>query len=300
MLLISEDGAGGVSPHGYHKIAAGLKCEKQYQYGLRGVQAPFTQVPAYFTRGSLVHAGRACWLSNRGRPPEGSVEAAMLEALEKEREEAKKQGHTVDDEAYPQALGDMKGYQQHYSMLPVPKTVATEKYVEAVVDGVILSARLDDISFYPEAGNVLCIGECKTTSGSIVDTVNEYTLHPQVLLQQYLYRECLSPVYGEIKHTVLDVVKKGYKGKNPDYGRHVLTWNHKLIDAAAKWLASEKKRLMQIRPESQNVERNYSACATRKADRTYACPYRDLCLEGPDARLRYINAEGNVLTWEWE
>lgn len=301
---VTEEGEGGPSPNGYHSYASYLKCPRKHSLEkLKVHKTAGVVVPAYFTEGTLAHAGRATFLARGSIFNEAvasDVYAAMAQAEQAEKAKVEAKNQRIDEEALPKARQYITEYMDYYRVRARPSILATEQLVEhdvlipKVGSYEPMSARLDDVGFYHEAGGRLCIGECKTTSGRINDVVAEYTLHPQILTQQWLYNNSpLAEAYGPIQGTMLDIIKKGYKDKPCEFHRHYLPYNAALAKKAVTTLAVWKFSASAM--GNYIGTPNYGSCTVRKADRTYACEYRDLCLMGKDARLDYVNLTPEIL-----
>lgn len=294
--LFSEGGSSGA---GYSEIATYLRCPKEYQLQqVRGVVVPRVEEPEYFVIGSIVHAGRQRWLARNCDT--GAETWSLIKAdVRKVIEEAKLPvGVNVEDTG----LRYVAEYVEHYSMRPKPRTIAVEYLLGPVTlfDGedarYARTARLDDISEYSESGGRLAIGECKTTGASIADCVQEYTLHGQPLLQRILWEraEQGQAVWGPVDCVVLDVVKKGYKGKRCEFQRVVLT----LTDFSMSWYRAQLHAAVvasrEVKWDSQ-VERRITSCTRTSGGRRVPCQYRDICQFGEGAALGFRLKDGSML-----
>lgn len=292
-------GGGGASPAGYHQIESFLRCPKEYQFAhVRGLREPQATNPDYFSIGSLFHAGRARWFANKFDCSDASWDS-IRDAVQAE---ALLQKLPVTIGAERKALALLQEFVGHWSKRPRPQPVAAEYLVGPVAiqegDPFFLwrSARLDDLSRYPEAGGKLCIGESKTTSTSIADTVNQYTLHGQTLMQLATYNAAPNgrALYGPVAGIVLDVTKKPYGTEKAQFGRTFIP----VSETALEWfIASMRHHLKQASQVDWDtpVPRNPSAC-TRQLGRMRApCPFRDLCQHGKSASVKYVLRDGSSL-----
>jgi hypothetical protein len=297
---------GGPSGAGWSEIAAYFRCPKEYQLAkVRGVSVPRTATPDYFFIGSAFHAGRAIWLARKCAMDSETDTAIDLEVV-RIRAEYEEQGLPVFGDAVTDVKRYLTEYREHYSMQSAPKTVAVEHLLGPTAltdDDTQRTARLDDIGYYQEAGGVLCIGECKTGSGTPAQIANEYQLHGQPLLQWILWE--LAPQgaaqYGPLGAIVLDVVQKGYSGKRCKFARPVLRPEPHALTWYKKWLALAVKATRTMKPDD-DVPRNITSCARPRlglGGTTFgSCEFRDLCTFGAPASGMYVKRGGEPLTAE--
>lgn len=299
---------GGPSGLGWSEIAPFFRCPKEYEFArIKEIVVPTSATPDYFYVGSAFHAGRAAWLSRKCDM--GSETDAFIESeIQRIRAEYEAKLMPVNDKAVVDVRRYLTEYRDHYSMQPAPKTVAVEHLLGPVgFGGQDRTARLDDISYYHENGGTLCIGECKTGSGTIAQTVNEYALHGQPLLQWLLWKK--SPQgeaqYGPIRAIVLDVIQKGYGGKKCNFGRVVITPE----PFALKWFESSLANTLQqaylIKSQGFPAQRCITSCAKPRLGiggvQLSACPYRNLCTFGEGAAGEYTRKDGSpLLPGDWE
>lgn len=292
-------GGGGASEAGWHKIEDFYRCPKEFQLRhIRGVRVPQVQTPEHFAIGIMFHAGRARWFANRfDASPKGwkSIQRAVREAAA--------EGNLPTSVASEQtALKYLTEFIQHYSMLPKPDPIAAEYKLGPVALNVgdpfplWRTARLDDVSRYPEAGGKLCIGESKTTSTSVADVVATYELHGQTMLQMLLWR--MDP-NGEKKHgkaegIMLDVTVKGYGGAKSKFGRIFIPITNWQIDWFAKDLRNQVFASNAVDWNS-NAGRNTANCTRLIGRGRIACDYKDLCRLGPDGTSKYVVGKGVAL-----
>lgn len=296
MELITQEGGSGVTAWGYHELEPHLKCRKRYQFErLRGISKPISAEPEYFTTGSMVHAGRAKWLALGCALDSASI-ALVMKAVEDVLHEINR---PVSPDALPNAKRWVNEYIEHYSLRPAPKCVATELKLEHEFHGQPFTCRLDDVGFYAEEEGALCIGECKTTSASIKECHNQYTLHPQPILQRALFAACAQGEgsIGKAQGTILDIIQKGLGKEKSKFARFTLRFSPQVIDACVRYLAKEREaaRLLRWESTSDEAQRDYTSCNEKADNGTLACPYRSLCLNGRDASLEYVS-EGKFLS----
>lgn len=292
-------GKGGASAKGWHKIASFLRCPKMYQLEqVRKLTVPAAQVPDHFAVGSLFHAGRARWFASRFKRDEKTwqkIADAVREAVEEYE-------LPVSHQAEERALKLLHAYVDHYSMRPLPDPVAAEYLVGpapvvAADSGHLRTARLDDVSRYPEAGGKLCIGESKTTSGSANECVNEYLLHGQPMLQLLLWRNCPN---GEAKHgkaagIMLDITCKPQGGKGrPKFARYFID----VPDSTLDWYGESLRDYLEVAEGidwDSEVPRNITSCTYMAGRARVACPFRDLCRHGRSAAGQFVLPGGKSL-----
>lgn len=292
-------GKGGVTSAGWHSVADAFRCLKAYQLAkVRGVRVPSAQTPDHFAVGQLFHAGRARWFAHRFKRDDktwasvqGAVEGAAVEAE-----------LPVSQQAVQNALSYLTQYMDHYSVRPLPNPVAAEYLLgpSPLVNGDPVSlhrtARLDDASYYMEAGGKLCVGESKTTSTSIDDTVKQYELHGQTLLQLALWK--MDPkgeaMHGPAAGIMLDVTVKGYKGTRCKFGRVFLP----ISDHALSWyVAALRQKLQQVAAINWDtrVPHNPAGCTYMAGRSRVDCTFKDLCRHGRSATGQYVLAGGTSM-----
>lgn len=290
-------GESGPTGAGWHRIADYLQCPKKYQYGqVRGLRVPQTKTPDHFVIGSGLHAGRAAWLW--GDTPE-QIKAAVLAELAK-------QELPVSVEAERRTLLLVEQYIDHWRLRPKPQVLATEYVVgpapvhpdHATDQSLWRTAKLDDVSRYPEAGGKLAIGEVKTTSASVFDCVNEYTLHGQTMLQMLLWK--LSPqgeaAHGPVSGVVLDVVKKGYGENKPGFARQFMPFTSRMLEWFANTMDLAVRGAQQVKWDTDAPRVGY--CTRLVGRGRVACEYRELCMHGRAATMGFVLANGRALnTW---
>lgn len=290
-------GEGGPSAAGWHQIEGYLKCPKRFQFEkVRGVTIPRQGTPAYFAVGSMFHAGRAV-LFTTPTWDWAELEPSIKAAIAKVEAEYAATGLPVHPSAAIDALRYLREYAMHYAMQPRPRTVGAEYPLgPADIGGVERTARLDDVSYYQEAGGRLCIGESKTTGADIPTTVEQYIQHGQPMLQALLWKTAHNgeAQYGDIAGVMLDVVKKGYNGAPCTFARRFIEINDYQLRWYAASLAKSVADAATVAWDSV-VERRITSCTEMVGTRRVACPYRDLCRFGRDAALTYVTKDGSRL-----
>lgn len=295
-------GKGGPSQAGWHGLEAFLECPKKAQFMLRGIRKPAAQTPDALAVGSMFHNARARWFKHRcSTSPEAledvsrAIEESTLEASLPVRREA---------ELTARKFMDM--YIEHYSKRPLPKPVAAEYLLGpaplAESDPFFLfrTARLDDVSRYPEAGGRLCIGEAKTTSTSIADTANQYTLHGQPMMQVALWK--MAPqgeaMHGPIAGVLLDIFKKPYANQKADFGRVFVPINEHAMNWYVKSIRGYLKAYSGMDWNSA-APRNITSCTRIIGRARVPCQFRELCMSGESASILYTLAKGESLrSWQ--
>lgn len=297
----------GASSQGYHELEALFRCEFEWvAKNLRGI-VPSGQVetPQALAQGLVTHAGRAVWFES-GFKTDDATQQKILEAL---RSEGAKQPLPISPDDEQKAMQLFAAYQNHWKYLPNPTPLFVEYEIAPteVVPGYTRTARLDDVSVYPDAG--LCLGEAKTTSGSIDQLVAFYEMHGQPMLQHLLWKK--SP-QGEAKHgpingIMLDIIgKPGGKRKGYEFARVLISVN----DHMTRWFEDSLAKYLSVRDELMSgraPHRNPAACQRFGAG-GYAmyCPYRDLCKHGRAASGEYqfkdgtslLDYKGEVAPWD--
>ena len=291
-------GKGGPSEAGWHMIEALMHCEKEFQFKLRGIAKPMEYTPNHFAVGSIFHARRAMWFA-RQFSTSPKTWRKIKHACE---QEALAQKLPVSFKAGKIALTYLQQYIEHWKLRPKPRPIAAEYLLGPCTlrpsDPLYAfrTAKLDDISYYHEAAGQLCIGESKTTSGSIQDCVKQYELHGQPVLQFMLWKAAKQgeAMHGKIAGTILDITKKGYGARRCSFARVFIPFEQRVLDWFGDAMVKYLKRKEEIKWNSK-VDRNITSC-TRAAGRGRVdCDYKALCTEGKSASIHYVMADGSSL-----
>lgn len=297
-------GEGGASGLGWSNIESFLRCPKEYQFKiLRGIGLPQSVTPDAFAVGGLFHAGRAYWFSVRF----ASTPETWNEVREVVRTESTKWNLPITSEAEARALNLLQAYMNYYVVREHADPVAAEYLLDAteLLSGnstTQRTTRLDDVSRYPEAGGQLCIGEAKTTSESIAECIKQYSLHGQIMLQALLWKKhpLGETLHGPIAGTMLDVVKKPYGKKKPEFGRQLIP----ITDWQLAWFEQSMSQSLQESSAvtwNSNTQRNVHSCTRLISGRRLDCLYKPLCTHGRAAISQYVLADGTPLTaWKPE
>lgn len=296
-------GGGGPTDAGYHKIDTALRCFKEYQLReVRGIVQPTAETPSYFAIGIGLHAGRARWFADKF----ASDKKAWERIKDAPEEDFEKQKMKVSAETRQYIHRLLKEYCEHWTLQPKPTPVVVEHLLGPAPlqqgDPFPLwrTARIDDASYYPEALNKLCIGECKSTSASINDCINEYTLHGQPMLQFLLWELATQGKleYGPLQGVMLDIVKKGYGREKSSFARHLVTFSEHQIS----WFRKNIRMILRALPNIEwntDVPRNVTACTRLIGKMRAPCQYRDLCMHGKTASIKYVMKDGrSLLSWK--
>ena len=297
------EGEAGPTEAGWHAIESFLRCPKAWQYeNIRGIRIPEQFEQPAFTVGRMMHAGKAKWIANKFKTDEKTVQKVHA-AVEGEMELG---SLPSKPEALAYGRKYMTEYMAHWGIRPLPKPVATEYKLGPAAFApdspffLYRTARLDDVSHYPEAGGALCIGETKTTSDSIKSCVDQYTLHGQPLLQKLLWKYAPQgeAMHGPVAGVMLDVIKKGYGTDRSQFARVFLP----ITDRAVEWY--QRSFAAQLRAASMvdwnaDAPRNINGCTYMAGRARVACKYRDLCLHGRTASVKYTFADGTSLM-QWK
>ncbi len=295
----------GPSPHGWHKLVPVLECEKKFQLeNVRGLHIPVDQTPSHFALGLLFHAYRARWFTLRFKTDKESWESCIA-AGQEAMEEAPAPMNPEDERL---ALDIFAAYIEHYSKLPLPEPVAAEYLVgpskldSSDSDGCVFTARLDDVSQYPEAGMALCVGESKTASDT-AGAINEYTLHGQPMLQLALWKiaEQGASQHGMASGVMMDIVRKPQRraGKytKPAFMRQFLPVNERALNWYVQMIRAAKKRSLEIKWDSE-VPRNIVNCTRMHGRMRVPCQFRELCMHGRSAAGQFVMKNGErALDW---
>lgn len=300
-VIFNPESPDGPSSAGWHKIQSFLECPKKYQFSqVRGIYAPTAETPDYFAIGQLFHVAKAHWFARHFADDEGT-RAAIRTRVAKAADKAKL---PISAKAQQQALRYFEEYVHHWKMRPKPKVLAAEYDIGPApiaphltgTQATWRTARLDDVSYYEESGGRLAIGESKTTSGSINDCINEYTLHGQPMLQLLLWKTAPQgeAMHGPVSGVVLDVIKKGYSEPSK-FSRVWLPINNDALAWYAKTLHHAVLHAASMHWDN-DVPRNITSC-TRMAGRArVACEFRELCMHGRSAAVRYLLPGGKSLS----
>jgi len=296
-------GEGGPTEAGWHNAFPFLRCLKAGQLEVvRGVTVPVVQTPSHFAKGILLHAGRARWFSLRFDTSEKAWRK-VLAAMEMAAEQDKLPINPKDMQA---SVALMSAYIEHYSKLPQPDPIAAEykigpppkELVEMDKKGLVLNrtARLDDVSRYPEGGMKLYLGECKTTSGSPQDVLREYELHGQIMTQIALWELCPEGAkkYGPVEGVMLDIIKKPERGAKPVFARIPV----RVTRFQMKWFIESMQHHLKIQNAigwDSEVPRNPTACTYMAGRARVDCTFKDLCRYGGDISGKYIMKDGTSL-----
>lgn len=296
----------GPTAEGWHAISDLFDCPKKYQFSqIRKIREPSNQLPSPLSIGLAFHAGRARWFTrNFSLSPETWTEIQGAIRHELARQELPS---SLDSER--RALIYMQEYMQYWGRLPKPQSIVTEHFIgpTPVLDllhelgfSPTRTARLDDVSIYAEGGNGRWIGEAKTTSQTIDQSVDEYTLHGQPMLQLTLYK--LAPqgeqLHGPVDGVMLDITQKTYdKLKPAKFARVALS----ISSYALKWYAEELVERLKLAREidwNSKPSRNIASCTKSIGRARVACPFRELCRYGAAARGRFVDSNGlNLIAW---
>lgn len=292
-------GPSGPTEAGIHSVLDGIGCQQEYQFRyIRGIREPRNMTPDHFAIGSSLHAGKARWFSRRFANDAAtwtSIQTAMREEMENER-------LPVSQRALQMAARYMREYIDYWSKRPRPTPIACEYKLGPTPlekgDPFFMwrTARLDDVSKYPEALGKLCLGETKSTSDAINGVINKYTLHPQILLQMLLWK--MDPngeaKFGPIHGVMLDIIKKGYGEDKSQFARHFIP----VPQHAMTWFPRTLKahlRILSAIDWDTAVIRNPTRCTRQEGRMLVACEFRDLCLAGRNAANRYVMGKGDSL-----
>ena len=292
-------GEGGPTEAGFHSIQDIFRCAKAYQYGkVRGIRKPLAATPDHFALGILFHAMRARWFSlcfDEGAKAWGKVQDAA-------REEVDNSKLPMSPDSVARAVSLMAAYIDHWRLRPKPSPVAAEYLLgpAPLEKGdpffMFRTARLDDVSHYPEAGGKLCIGESKTASTSIGAVAQEYELHGQPLLQLVLWKMCPNGEarFGPVAGIMLDAAIKAYDGKDPKFGRVFVP----VRDETLQWYVQSLKGYLRAAAAIEwdtEAPRNPMGCTYMAGRARIDCDFKPLCMHGKNSSGQYVLADGSSL-----
>lgn len=297
-------GKGGPSSAGFHAIQAITYCPKEFQLDvIRQIHVPVEYNPDHFSVGSIFHAGRARWFSlafATGAKAWRQIQAACWEEYEAQKLPVTFKAHRI-------ALTYLSEYIEHYSLLPKPKPIAAEYLLGPAAlkpdDPLYMfrTAKLDDVSRYPEHGMELCIGESKTTSGSISDCIKQYELHGQPILQYILWTLSKQgeATHGPVAGTILDVTQKGYGGRKCQFRRHFIPFEPSVVSWFKKSMRGFLKDASKIDWNSY-ARRNFSSCTRMGGRGRVDCTYKKLCTYGRGASSSYVIGPDSKRLGSWK
>lgn len=276
-----------------------LRCPKLYQYSqVRGIRVPGYRSPSHFSVGNIFGAMRREWFARKFNTGSKTWKKLVWAA----QEEAEKSNLPVmqKDELTAHAL--MTEYIAHWSLLPKPRPVAVEyklgpgPMMKGDRFNLFRTAKPDDISHYPEAGDALVLGDCKTTSQDFSSAVREYELHVQPL--QYLALYKMDPQgearFGPVAGFVLDIAgKANERRKKPRFARVFIEYRD---DAVQRFVESVRGYLI----AGNKIDWDSEAPRTYQCTYMYGrarvdCTYKDLCRFGRSAASKYVLEGGKSL-----
>ncbi len=294
-------GKGGPSALGWHKIESFLRCPKAFQLKeVRQIRVPQSKVPDHFAVGIMHHAMRAKWFALKFK----SDDAAWLQLSRAAQEACEENALPISPDAEQRAMTLFRLYIEHWKVRPLPRPLVAEYLVgpasvfpEDPSTLIERTARLDDVSYYPEAGGKLCIGEAKTTSSSIADTVSTYQLHGQPMLQLLLWNvsEQGAKKYGPVEGIMLDVAVKPYERKKAAFERVFVPISKWALDWYAQSMRGYLRAASKVAWDTE-VPRNVQGCTYLAGRMRVACEFRELCQHGQSASIKYVlGKEGKSL-----
>lgn len=286
----------GASPSGWHSIADAVRCPKEYELRhVYGVRRPSVQTPDALGVGNLFHQGRAKWFID-GFPTGSSYWRELQDYI---YEAALNFDLPVRDEAITNTLKYLDQYCTYWSARVKPRV----KAVEHDISGPLIpgfpdrTARLDDVSEYAEANWGLCIGELKTTSVSVKDVVEEYTVHGQTIGQSLIWETAKEgqDKFGPVEFIMLDIVVKGYGKEKCQFGRQPIRITPFMKNWYIKMLHVALATADALKQGDLVAGRNITACTRIIGRYRVACEFRDLCQRGKSAAVGYVTRDGSSL-----
>lgn len=284
----------GASPAGWHAIESKLRCDKLYQLlHIWKIRQPQYMTPDPLAVGGLFHVGRGWWFTNAF--PTGAKAWAVLQDYVQDA--ALLMALPVREDAIRRTLNYLDQYCTYWSARAKPRVIGVEYDLKgAMLPGMERTARLDDVSEYPEASFKLCIGECKTTSESVAAVVNEYQLHGQIVKQDILWEiaENGERLHGPADSVLLDVVVKGYGKEKCVFGRQAIRITNYTKNWYLPMLAKHVNEAGLMTTETPAM-RNITACTRQIGRMRVPCPMRELCTRGKAAAVQYVDEKGTSL-----
>lgn len=297
--VIDVGESNGPSPYGWHAVSDYLRCPKEFQFRhVRKIILPTSETPDNLAVGILLHAAKAEWFARNF----STTEATLAHIRELVRTTSEKQPLPVREQALANALRYWEEYIAHWRVRPRPKPVACELLLGPAPlekgDSKTLwrTGRLDDVSYYPEAGGHLAIGDLKTTAGTLQDALNEYSLHGQPLLYSILWKRAPQgeAKHGPIRGVVLDILQKGYGGKPSKFARALIP----ISTFAQRWFSRDLRvsllAVAGVTPIT-SAARNITACTRMLGRGRRKCDYHPICSYGRSAGGEYLTADGQRL-----
>lgn len=296
------EGSSGATSAGWSMLKDFLRCPKAYQLKyLRGVHHPLHREPDHFAIGSLLHAGRAKWFA-AGFKSDPKTWALCRDAILREEEHLKLPATL---RAGRVALNMMEQYIRHWSVRPLPKTVATEYLLgpaplfEGDPKPLWRTSKPDDVSKYPEGGNELWLGDLKTSSGDVSDVIRDYELNGQFMIGMLLWKS--SPQgerkLGKAAGYMLDIAIKPKGDGKAKFARYAV----RVTDWSLQWFAESMRgalRQMSMLTPDGPAPRFPTGCTIAGTRSRVDCEFKKLCQFGRSARGTYVKANGQPLTDE--
>lgn len=313
--MSNEIPTNGPTPFGWHSGEAGYRCLKEHQLANeRKITTPKTETASAHAIGLMVHAGRARWFKLNFQVDWASIKDAM-------QAEAEAQPLPVSIDDQNKALEIVRQYIDYWCTYPSPTVIGAEYLVGPVEttpgSGELHTARLDDVSRYPEAGNGLWLGECKTTSRSPADVIRYYSSNAgQILKQALLWKHASQgeAMHGPISGIMLEIIKKpSSRSDECKFIRHPITvepWQLEWFVESEQYYREQTKNHIWPTPENpfpqkkgitwnSKVPRNPTSCTRMVAgDILVECPFVRLCKHGKDVAGEYM-IDGKFLS-QWE
>lgn len=281
----------GPSIAGFHKIVDFFRCPQEWKFRhIIQIEPKNKEEKTALQIGVLAHIGRADFFAKQCK---GTVDSAH-KAIQKY---VQKSGGVYKAEAEREACRLMSAYIEHWSAQPLPLVRAVEYEIGpaplAINDPLYAfrTARLDDLSNYPDALNKLCIGDLKTTSDSISATMNEYRQNGQFITYNILYRMAKEGqlVFGPIHGIMIDICTKEAV---PKFHRELIT----VTPFQEKWFTAAMQAHLRVSSQITTrtpTPRNVTQCArsvSRKG--SFMCDYHDLCHYGGSRVNMYTDKQG--------
>lgn len=283
----------GPSVAGWHKAMTFLRCPQEYKFAeILGIKHKDKEDKMALQVGTLTHIGRAEWFASQFSKDPKQCSAAITKHIQTT-------GTPYRVDAEREAIRLVEAYVEHWRSKPLPLCRAVEYELgpaplkEDDPFYAYRTARLDDLSIYPDADNKLCIGDLKTTSDSIAGCVNEYLQNGQFILYNILYKMAKEgqAVFGPIHGIMLDIETKEAV---PKFHREFIT----ISAFQEQWFYWSMKGWLNAMSQVTNetpVPRNVTQCSRAVGRKgSFRCDFHDLCRHGGSRATLYRDREGNV------
>ena len=284
----------GPSIAGFHKIVGLQRCETEYRlHDIVGLSDKHPKDNTAMAVGTICHAGRAAWFATQCTESVDFVVNAIQDYV-------KSSNDPVKVTAEREAIRLMTAYVKHWRLQPKPNVLDDEYPLGPAPlkenDPFFLyrTARLDDVSIYPDSLGQAVVGDLKTTSDSISGCMNEYRQHGQFITYAILWKMAKEgqAKFGPSPGVMIDIMTKD---DNPKFHRELIV----VTEFQQRWWYANMSHLLRRAAqitESTPTMRDTTQCArsiSRKG--SYLCQFHKLCQYGVSAAGQYILPNGDSL-----